>query len=124
MMQFINYERKKFKSIVNASNGDVSSETIFHYRQQDNVAWAEYEGGGILLGHLIGTVNEQGILDMRYHHVNEQGELMTGKCTSVPQLLDDGRLRVYETWEWTCRDFSKGQSIIEEIISDSTINYI
>lgn len=112
----INYDRKIFVSIENTSNGEVTRETTFHYRQQGNVVWAEYEGGGVLLGHLIGTLNGQGILDMRYHHVNEQGELMTGKCISMPKLLDDGRLRVYETWEWTCKDFSKGESIIEEMI--------
>lgn len=114
-MQSINYDGRTFTSIENTSNGEVGKETIFHYRQQDHVVWAEYAGGGVLRGHLIGTVNGEEILDMRYYHVNEQGELMTGKCISVPKQLDDGRLRVYETWEWTCKDYSKGQSVIEEI---------
>lgn len=40
---------------------------------------------------------------------------MTGKCFSKPQLLEGGRIRLIENWEWTSGDFSRGESIIEEI---------
>jgi hypothetical protein len=52
---------------------------------------------------------------MRYHQVNEQGELMTGTCRSKPEILPDGRIRLHETWRWTSGDGSEGSSIIEEI---------
>jgi len=40
---------------------------------------------------------------------------MTGKCYSTPEVLVDGRIRLHEMWEWTSGDYSKGQSIVEEI---------
>jgi hypothetical protein len=66
------------------------------------VAWAAYAGGGVRWGTLVARVAADGALDMRYSHVNEAGELMTGRCRSVPETLPDGRLRLHETWQWTC----------------------
>jgi hypothetical protein len=51
---------------------------------------------------------------MRYHQVNDKGELMTGICRSTPELLPNGKIRLHEQWEWTSGDLSKGTSIIEE----------
>jgi hypothetical protein len=75
---------------------------------------AEYAGGQIKKGHLIGLVDELGNIDMRYHQVNDKGELMTGICQSTPELLPSGKIRLHEQWEWTSGDKSKGTSIIEE----------
>jgi hypothetical protein len=51
---------------------------------------------------------------MRYHQINEKNELMTGLCQSKLEMLENGKIRRHETWEWTSGDRSKGQSIIEE----------
>lgn len=114
-MKLINYNGKRFRTIRNSDNGEVSSETIFRYYQKDQLVWADYSGGDVLKGHLIATVDNEGILDMSYHHVNVQNELMTGICRSRPEILESGKLRLYEEWEWTCKDRTRGHSIIEEI---------
>ncbi len=110
----MNYNRKKFRSISNSPNGEVSGDTLFHYQQTGNIVTAHYSGGGIAEGHLIALVDEQGCLDMRYHHVNKQGELQTGICRSLPEILSDGRIRLHETWQWTSGDDSSGSSVVEE----------
>ena len=51
---------------------------------------------------------------MRYHQINHKGEIMTGKCSSKPEILPNGKIRLHETWEWTSGDKSKGTEIIEE----------
>ncbi|MGB1207386.1 MAG: GNAT family N-acetyltransferase [Chitinophagales bacterium] len=111
----INYNNKQFCPIVNAENGETSSETIFLYRQSGDILTASYNGGKIKTGHLLGKVDEFGNIEMRYHQVNTAGELMTGFCHSKPEILADGRLRLHETWQWTSGDGSKGKSILEEI---------
>jgi len=55
---------------------------------------------------------------MRYEHVNKDGELMTGRCHSVPEKLADGRLRMHEKWQWTSGDQSSGESTLEEVKKD------
>ncbi|MEZ4775550.1 MAG: n-acetylglutamate synthase [Bacteroidia bacterium] len=110
----INYNDKIFIPVVNSENGETSSETVFIYKQIGNILTSEYSGGKIIKGHLIGLVGENGEIEMRYHQVNQNGELMTGICTSKPEILKNGKIRLHESWEWTSGDKSKGQSIIQE----------
>ena len=86
-----------------------------HYHQQGQLVWAEYRGGAIVFGTLIAKVVEAGCLEMRYQHLNAAGELMTGRCHSMPEVLPDGRLRLHESWQWTSGDGSAGTSIVEEM---------
>ncbi|UCS92923.1 n-acetylglutamate synthase [Echinicola marina] len=109
-----NYDSMTFRSVSNTDNGDVSSATVFHYSQEGEILTAHYEGGEIVKGHLIGKVDNNGVIDMRYHHINQAGELMTGKCISIPERLENGKIRLKESWEWTSGNFSKGESMIEE----------
>jgi hypothetical protein len=110
----MNYNNKKFRPISNTENGETSNETLFHYKQTGNMLTAEYSGGKIKYGHLIGLVDELGNITMRYHQINDNDELMTGICFSTPEILENGKIRLHESWEWTSGDQSKGTSIIEE----------
>jgi hypothetical protein len=108
-------EGKIFRSAKNTENGEVGTETRFFYHQQNGIVWADYEGGDIVRGHLVAKVLESGQLDMRYHHINRRGDLMIGTCTSTPELIDGGKLRLKEEWQWLSGDKSSGHSeIIEE----------
>jgi len=115
-MASINYNGRIFRSSSNAPEGEVDARTTFRYRQMGDIVWAEYAGGKIRLGQLVGLVLPDERLELRYQHVNESGELMTGICLSTPEVLPDGRLRLHEAWQWTCGDFASGESIIEEIL--------
>jgi hypothetical protein len=110
----INYDNRVFKSVQNSETGEVSSETTFYYHQKDDLVWAEYAGGDIVFGNLIAKVLENDSLEMRYQHLNKKGELMTGKCVSVPEIMNNGKIRLHETWQWTSGDFSNGSSVVEE----------
>lgn len=111
----INYNDRKFRAVQNTENGETSAETIFHYCQEDNMLTADYAGGKIVKGHLIGLVDKAGNIEMRYHQVNSLGELMTGICQSKPEILENGKIRLHEIWQWTSGDGSKGESVLEEV---------
>lgn len=111
----INYHNKRFRSVSNSAIGEVNEETVFYYRQDQNIVTATYSGGAVIWGQLIALADEQGCLDMRYQHVNHKGVLMTGLCRSAPEILESGKIRLHEQWQWTSGDGSKGTSIIEEI---------
>jgi hypothetical protein len=110
-----NLEGKVFRSVSNTGNGEVGSDTLFYYHQDGEVVTAEYSGGSIVTGHLIAIVLPDGRLDMRYHHINDRGELMLGTCISTPELTSDGRLKFKESWQWLSGDMSIGCSEIEEL---------
>lgn len=80
-----NLEGKTFRSVANSDNGDVSGETVFHYRQQGTVVTATYSGGDVLAGHLIAIV------------------------------LPSGQLAFSEVWQWLSGDLSSGTSELEEV---------
>lgn len=111
----MNYHNKKFRPVANSKNGETTNETIFEYKQTGNILTAAYKGGSIRLGHLIGLVDTNGEINMRYHQVNLQGELMTGICRSKPQIMPNGKIRLNEDWQWTSGNRSKGKSILEEM---------
>ncbi|WP_460219372.1 n-acetylglutamate synthase [Psychroserpens sp. MEBiC05023] len=110
----INYNNKIFRPIINSENSETSSETAFPYKQVGNILTSEYSGGKIIAGHLIGVVDKNGNIDMSYHQVNDKNEIMTGICNSKPEILENGKIRLHENWEWTSGDKSKGKSTIEE----------
>lgn len=56
----MNYHNKIFRPISNTVNGETSELTVFHYKQTGNILTAEYAGGQIQKGHLIGLVDEFG----------------------------------------------------------------
>lgn len=111
----MNYNNKRFRAIQNSDNGETSEDTIFHYKQNGNILTSTYRGGEIIEGHLIGIVDDKGVINLSYHQINQQGKIMTGTCTSTPEVGENGKIRLIEDWQWTSGDKSKGQSIIEEL---------
>lgn len=111
----MNYHNKTFRVVNNSDNGQTGSETLFHYRQEGNLLYADYAGGDIKKGHLMGTVSSEGKIAMVYHHMDGSGEIKTGKCSSVPEIMDNGKIRLHETWTWTSGDNSSGTSTLEEV---------
>lgn len=111
----INYHNKRFRVVENTSNGETSSETIFEYKQENEIISCSYGGGKIKTGHLLGTVDSGGIITMSYHQINTKGELVFGTCTSVPDTMPNGKIRLLESWQWSSGDKSKGNSILEEL---------
>ena len=111
----MNYNNKKFKIISNSTNGELAEDLTFLYKQEENRVSCDYKGGEIVEGHLLGTVNEQGNINMSYHQINKKGELKTGICQSIAVAMPDGKIRLHEAWQWTSGDLSKGTSVLEEV---------
>jgi len=110
----INYDNKIFTSIENTENGEVNNETVFYYHQNKEIIWAEYNGGLIKKGFLLGLENENGQLEFYYEHLNKNNEIRTGKCKSTPKIIENEKIELSEKWEWTNGDKSIGESIIIE----------
>ena len=105
-------EDRYFTAVSNSDTGEVSDETIFAYHQKGNVIWAEYSGGSVIKGFLLGTIDENNNLRFDYRHINTEGESKSGECHSEPRF-ENGKLRFYEKWKWTSG--CEGTSVIEEL---------
>ena len=111
----VNLDKRIFVSRENTPNGDASHDTRFHYYQRGERVWATYEGGQVRFGTLVAVGDDKGRLDMRYQHVDPGGNLRTGTCLAVTELLPDGRVYLLEDWQWTKGDLSIGRSVVEEV---------
>lgn len=110
----INYNGRIFVPKSNTENGEVDQETVFRYFQEHDMFWAEYCGGDILKGSIIGTVNQQGELSFHYQHLNASGQVRIGKCHSIPNVLESGKIELHEKWQWLNGDRSCGESVVVE----------
>lgn len=110
----INYNNRVFIVVFNSANGALDNHTTFAYHQEGPIVSCTYFGNDIIKGHLLAVVGGNGELDMRYHQVKSDGQLMTGTCSSTPEILPGGKIRLHEKWKWTSGDYSEGNSILEE----------
>jgi uncharacterized protein YwlG (UPF0340 family) len=108
-------EGRRFGSVAEVEGGEVGVETVFDYREDDGLIWASYTGGHVKRGYLVGT-RDGDELDFRYVHVNQDRESASGHCRSQLELLDDGRIRMHETWAWESKA-GAGTSTVEELTS-------
>ncbi|GGQ47215.1 hypothetical protein [Streptomyces flaveolus] len=99
--------------VTDQAPGQVGTRTRFTYHEQDGEVWAEYAGGDVVRGRLVGT-RAGDRLDFRYVQLRTDGSTSSGHCVSTVVDLPDGRVRLEETWEWESRQGS-GTSVVEEI---------
>jgi len=111
----INYHNRRFKVASTAEAGEVSTDLVFHYQQENNIVTCIYKDHNVAYGHLIGKVDDEGNIDIRYHQINSQGVIKTGKCFSKPVILENGKIQLHETWEWLSGDSGGGNTIIQEL---------
>ncbi|MEU0354640.1 hypothetical protein [Streptomyces cyaneofuscatus] len=99
--------------VADQAPGQVGTRTRFTYHQQGGAVWAEYAGGDVVRGHLVGT-REGDALDFRYVQLKQDGTTSSGHCLSTVTELPDGRVRLDERWEWESQEGS-GTSVVEEV---------
>ncbi|MFG2296152.1 hypothetical protein [Streptomyces sp. NPDC048603] len=101
-----------FVPVADQAPGQVGRQTRFEYREREGGIWAEYAGGDVVRGYLVGT-RAGDTVDFRYVQLRADGSTASGHCTSLVTELPDGRLRLEETWTWESQDGS-GTSAVEE----------
>ena len=112
----MNYDGKVFRVVSDNPDGDVDQDTLFYYNQMDDYIWGHYSGGQVIRGVLIGKIIENDELSFNYMHYSLEGRLRQGFCHSVPEILENGKVRLLENWSWTGQESGSGVSLIEEII--------
>ncbi|MGW1843231.1 hypothetical protein [Streptomyces sp. NPDC001966] len=108
--------------VADQAPGQVGTRTRFTYHEEDGRIWAEYAGGDVVRGHLVGT-RDGDTLDFRYVQLKEDGTTAGGHCVSTVVDLPDGRVRLEERWAWESQEGS-GTSTVEEARPFLTISQV
>lgn len=95
-----------------AEAGVVNVDTIFQFHQHASEVWADYAGGKIRRGSLIGTLDGASLI-FRYCQLQSDGVLDGGK--SVCEVRErDGRIQIVERFQWESRP-GTGENVFEEL---------
>ncbi|MGW1070273.1 hypothetical protein ACWD4F_37960 [Streptomyces aureus] len=108
--------------VADQAPGQVGTRTRFAYHERDGVVWADYAGGDVVRGHLVGT-REGDRLDFRYVQLKTDGTTASGHCVSQVVDLPDGRVRLEETWTWESQP-GAGTSLVEELSGTAGVEQV
>lgn len=110
----ISLDNVKMNVLQTAEQGVVNQDTIFVFRQIGSQVSAEYSGGKISKGYLIGLmVNDK--LTFSYCQLQVNGKLDCGISTCEISRDEHHKIKLEEHFEWASRPGEKGTNIFVEI---------
>lgn len=109
----VQLDGRRFVSVANSADGEVGNGTVFAYHEDGDTVWAEYAGGAVVRGWLIGS-RRADELWFRYLHMNSDGQTSSGRCHSRIALDEAGVVNLHESWTWESRPGS-GSSLLVEL---------
>lgn len=113
-MSKFNFDNKRFALIQKSESGRVNSETVFEYKQQDNLVTADYYSGTIKYGKIIAELRDNE-LNMLYQCLTTDHQLKAGKAKAKISFSDNGKIKLNLNWEWLTDGSEKGNSEYIEI---------
>ena len=119
-MSRMSLDSRVFVPVENTDNGVISGKTRFHFWQEGVVFFADYFGGDVREGHIIGQFDETGRGHMLYHCLTTERDLKAGKAVAEFTKFEDGRMAMDLNWEWITEidkpdESFTGQSRYEEL---------
>ena len=105
----------KMNVIKTAENGVVNHETIFRFSQKDEVVSAEYQGGKILKGFLVGKLSIQNQLEFSYCQMQVDGKLDNGVSICQLSQNEKGKIILTEHFEWKSRPGEFGTNVFQQL---------
>ena len=110
----ISLDKIKMNVVNTAENGVVNRDTVFSFTQTENIVTAEYAGGRISKGFLVG-ICDGSLLTFSFCQLQTDGSLDSGLSSCGIETKENGKLRLTEHFEWKTRPGEKGINIFEEL---------
>ena len=95
MSRISSFDGRIMNEVKTVTNGAVNHETIFRFIEKDGLTCAEYVGGKVKFGYLIGKISN-GKFELQYTQIHTDIRLDGGYSTCEIELLGDGRIRLVE----------------------------
>lgn len=111
----ISLKKVSMRVVNTADCGEVNTETLFEFTQENSIVSARYSGGKIQLGYLVGKIVKNEV-KFRYAQIDLEGRIDGGSSTGELSRTRDGRIRLLEHFTWDSRKGS-GTNVFEEIIN-------
>ena len=96
----LSLNNRTFIPFENSEGGVVDARTQFHFTQIGQNFAAEYQGGDILSGHIIGRMSNDLTGEMLYHCQTTGNKLKAGHASATFKTTDTGAIRMSLKWKW------------------------
>ena len=106
----MNLKGKTFRAVSNTAHGSINTDTKMHFTSDKGVVAAEYRGGTIVTGHVLGKRINETEMDLVYLSATISGEVKAGKAHAKFSRGEDRKLHMHMDWQWLTGDHSSGQS--------------
>ncbi|HSW71909.1 MAG TPA: hypothetical protein VLG44_00680 [Chlamydiales bacterium] len=97
------------------ASGVVNHETIFYFSESNGVISAEYSGGKISQGFLVGKFTNDNQLVFSYCQMQVDGKLDFGTSQCTVSRANNGKIILTEHFEWASRPGEFGTNIFQEM---------
>lgn len=110
-----NLHGRVFVPVKNSEAGTVRRDTLFVFTQDGLNFAANYSGGSVQEGHLMGRFDTDITAQIVYHCRTDTNTLKVGKALAKFDVNPDMPLQIRMDWEWLSGDVGKGQSQYKEL---------
>lgn len=101
--------------IKTADNGVVNAETIFLFSEKEGTISAEYSGGKIRLGFLVGKFLTDNQITFSYCQIQKDGTLDNGVSMCDIAKNEKDKITLTEHFEWKSRPGEFGTNVFQEL---------
>jgi hypothetical protein len=110
----ISLDGLKMHAVETDPNGVIGIDTIFTFYQSGSKVTAEYSGGQIEQGYLVGIVEDLELC-FCYCQLEKSGNLNSGHSTCELSLSADSLIQIIEHFQWQSKP-GGGRNIIQELL--------
>lgn len=106
---------RRFK-VAGNTHGLSGAGTVFHYQVKGNAISGTYQGGRISTGHQVGRVTGADTIELLFHCLTTEGELLSGWSRGTVGVDHAGRTTLSFVWGWLSGATGGGESSYVELV--------
>ncbi|MFK0093282.1 hypothetical protein [Pseudomonas sp. NPDC090592] len=97
-------------TVANNTQGLSGTGTVFHYLVEESAITSTYQGGRIRSGHQVGRVTGPDTIELLYHCITNDGEMLAGWSRGRVGVDEAGRTTLHFVWGWLSGGQGGGES--------------
>ncbi|WP_152635549.1 hypothetical protein [Pseudomonas sp. Ant30-3] len=90
--------------------------TVFHYQVEGDAISSTYRGGRIRMGHQVGRVTGADTIELLFHCITIEGEILSGWSRGTVAVDQAGRPTLAFVWGWSFGAEGGGESSYVEVV--------
>jgi hypothetical protein len=107
-------------TVAGNTHGLSGAGTVFHYQVEGDAISSTYQGGKIRIGHQVGRVTGADTIELLFHCLTTEGEILSGWSRGTVGVDHEGRTTLSFVWGWLSGATGGGESSYVELVAWQT----